>query len=61
MSRGSSFIKPNTILLSSASFLHLKIIMGSCSCPKVIARCQGHRCNKKGFFSHQRGRETGRR
>lgn len=46
-SRVSSFIKSDTMMLSSASFLRLKIITGSHSFPKWIARCLGHRYNRK--------------
>lgn len=60
MSWVSSFIKSDTMMLSSASFLHLKIITGSHSFPKWIARCLGHRCNLKEIVSQRTGRDAER-
>lgn len=48
-------------MLSSASFLHLKIITGSHSFPKWIARCLGHRYNLKEIVSQRIGRDAERR
>lgn len=63
MSQVSSFIKSDTMMSSSASFLHLKIITGSNSFLNWIARCQrqGHRCNLKGIVGQRRGRDTVKR
>lgn len=61
MSRVSSFIKSDTMMLSRASFLHLKIITGSHSFPKWIARCLGHGYNLKETVSQSIGRDAERR